>query len=84
MGHRPMNIDTLRGVLLWSGIINYAFLILWVLVFLFARGFCHRVAGWYRVSPENFDMIQFSGILFYKTAIFFFNLIPYVALRIVG
>jgi hypothetical protein len=79
-----MNIETLRGLLLWSGIINYGFLILWILVHLFARGLFHRAAGWYRVSAENFDAIQFSGIVLYKMAIFFFNLIPYVALRIVA
>ncbi len=79
-----MNIETLRGLLLWSGIINYGFLILWVFLHLFARGLFHRIAGWYRVSPETFDAIQFSGIVIYKMAIFFFNLIPYAALWIVA
>ena len=79
-----MSTDTLRGLLLWSGIINYGFLILWVLLYLFAPGLMHWVARFYRLSPETNDTIQFSGIVFYKTAIFFFNLIPYVALRIVG
>jgi hypothetical protein len=79
-----MNIETLRGLLLWSGIINYGFLILWVFLHLFARGLCHRIAGWYRLPAESFDTIQFSGIVLYKMAIFFFNLIPYVALRIVA
>jgi hypothetical protein len=79
-----MSADTLRGMLLWSGIINYGFLILWVVLYLFAPGLMRWVARFYRMSPETFDTIQFSGILFYKMAIFFFNLIPYVALRIVG
>jgi hypothetical protein len=81
---RPMTIDTLRGVLLWSGIINYGILIWWVLLYLFARGLFHRIAKLYRVPAETFDVIQFSGIVIYKLAIFFFNFVPYLALRIVA
>ena len=77
-----MTVDVVRGVLLWSGIINYGILIFWILLYLFARGLLHRLARWYRLSPEQFDLIQFSGIVLYKLAIFFFNLVPYVALRI--
>ncbi len=80
-----MTIETLRGLLLWSGIINYGFLALWALLYLFVPGpLLRKIAGWYRVSPETFDAIQFSGILLYKMGIFFFNLIPYVALRIIA
>ena len=79
-----MTVDTVRGVLLWSGIINYGFLILWVFLYFFARRWLHGLARWYRLSPENFDLVQFSGIVLYKCAIFFFNFIPYVALRMVG
>jgi hypothetical protein len=31
-----MNIEQVRGMLLWSAIINYAFLALWGLLYLFA------------------------------------------------
>ena len=79
-----MSIDTVRSALLWSGIINYGILILWVLLVLFARGLIHRIARWYGLSAGHCDLIQFSGITLYKLLIFFFNLVPYVALRIVG
>jgi hypothetical protein len=79
-----MSIDTLRSFLLWCGIINYGFLILWIGLYLFAPRLLHWVSRLYRLSPETCDSIQFTGIVFYKTAIFFFNLIPYVALRIVA
>ncbi len=79
-----MTVDLVRGVLLWSGIINYGILILWVLVILIARKPYHRLAGWLGISAENFDLIQFSGIMIYKLAIFFFNFIPYLALWIVA
>jgi hypothetical protein len=79
-----MTIDTVRSALLWSGIINYGILILWVLIVIIVRSPMHRVARWYGVSAENFDLIQFGGITLYKTAIIMFFLVPYVALRIVG
>ena len=79
-----MTIETVRGLLLWSGIINYGFLLFWVFLYQFARGPFRWIARWYRVSDENFDLIQVSGIVIYKLGIFFFNLIPYVVLRMIA
>ena len=41
-----------------------------------ARGWMHRVARWYRLSPEQFDAFQFGGILLYKMGIWMFFIIP--------
>ena len=79
-----MTIETLRNLFLWSGIINYGLLILWIGLYLFARGPFRWLAALYRVPVETFDTIQFSGIVLYKLAIWFFNIIPYLALRIVA
>jgi hypothetical protein len=79
-----MTIETLRGLLLWSGIINYGFLILWIGGYLLAPGLVRRLAAFYRLPAETFDAIQFSGIVLYKMAIWFFNIIPYIALRIIA
>ena len=80
-----MTIDLVRDVLLWCTVINYGILLLWFLVFSLAHDWMYRFHGrWFRVSPEQFDAIHYAGIAFYKIGIFLFNLIPYVALRIVG
>jgi hypothetical protein len=79
-----MTVDTFRSVLLWSGLINYGLLILWVLATLVGRRFYHWIAGKFGLSAEHFDLVNYIGILLYKVAIFFFFLVPYVALRIVG
>jgi hypothetical protein len=79
-----MTIDTLRGMLLWSGIINYGLLIVWVLAFLLAREPLHRIARWFGLSNELSDAMNYGGMMFYKLSIFLFFLVPYVALRIVG
>jgi hypothetical protein len=79
-----MNIEQVRGMLLWSAIINYVLLALWGLLYLFARDLMSRLARWWRLSPEQFDAFQFGGNLLYKMGIWMFFIIPCVALYLVG
>jgi hypothetical protein len=37
-----MTVEQVRGMLLWSAIINYGFLILWAGLYLLARGLLNR------------------------------------------
>jgi hypothetical protein len=43
----------------------------------------HLWGKWFRLTAEQFDAINFAGIALYKLGILLFNLVPYVALRIV-
>jgi hypothetical protein len=79
-----MSIATVRGVLLWGAVINYALLASWGLLTLLARDRIRRKAPWFGVPAETFDAINYAGILFYKVSIFLFYLVPYIALRIVA
>ena len=79
-----MSVETVRQVLLWCGVINYGLLILWVLIFLLARDGLHRLGRWFRLSAEQFDAIQYAGMVLYKLGILLFNLVPFIALRIAG
>jgi hypothetical protein len=79
-----MNVETLRDALLWSGIINYAMLLLWAALVLLAPGFIRWHGRLFRLSAEQFDAIQYRGMLLYKLGILLFNLVPYIALRIVA
>jgi hypothetical protein len=38
----------------------------------------------YKISEERFDAVNYAGLALYKGAVFVFNLVPYLALRIVG
>ncbi len=79
-----MDIRTLRNVFLWCSIINYGLLLWWWLYFLLAHDWMHRFASaWFYLPAERFDAINFAGILFYKTAIILFNIVPCIALYIV-
>jgi hypothetical protein len=82
-GGGVMSIEVVRGVLLWSAAINYGLLVFWATLFLFARDWSHRVGRWYRMSSEQMDVIQIAAMSLYKIGILLFNLVPYIALRIV-
>jgi hypothetical protein len=82
-GGSTMSLEQVRGMLLWSAIINYVFLALWGLLYLFARGLMYRISRWWRLTPEQFDAFQFGGILLYKMGIWMFFIIPCIALYIV-
>ena len=80
-----MSIETARDALLWCAVINYGVLLLWFLVFRAAHDRLHRFHGrWFRLSAEQFDAIHYGAMAVYKVGVLLINLVPYVALRIVG
>lgn len=80
-----MTLEMIRGALLWCAAINYGLLLLWFLFFLLAHDWLHRLHGrWFRLSVEQFDALHYAGMAFYKIGILLLNLVPYVALRLVG
>jgi hypothetical protein len=67
-----------RGHQLWV-------LLVWFLFFILARDFMHRLHGrWFQLSRQQFDIIHYSGMGIFKLGIILLNLVPYIALRIVG
>jgi hypothetical protein len=80
-----MDIKIVRKTLLWCAVINCGVLLWWGLYFTLAHDWMHRFAGaWFNVTVAQFDAINFAGILFYKIAIILFNVVPCIALYIVG
>lgn len=80
-----MDIEVVRGALLWCAIINFLILLLWAGMFILARDWMYRFHGrWVRLSGEQYDMIHFSGMALYKIAIILFNLVPWIALHLAG
>jgi hypothetical protein len=75
----------LRDVLLWCAVINYGILLVWFLFFILAHDWMHRLHGrWFRLSVEQFDALHYAGMGIFKLGIILLNLVPYIALRIVG
>jgi hypothetical protein len=80
-----MSIEMARNALLWCTVLNYGLLVVWFLLYALAHEWLYRLWGrWFRLTAEQLDTINFAGIVLYKVGILLFNLVPYVALRIVG
>lgn len=80
-----MTIEILRNVLAWCTVINFGLLLWWFMFFALAHDWLYRLhSKWFKLSEEKFDAIHYAGMAFFKICIFVFNLVPYLALRIVG
>ena len=80
-----MSMTVTRTVLLWCTVLNYGILLMWFLLFVFARDWMQRLHGrWFRLSSEQFDTLHYAGIAIFKIGILLFNLVPLIALCIVG
>ena len=78
-------MDPLLDFFLWSSIINFGLLMFSFLAFTLGRDFIYRIhSKLYDIEKSQFYAIIYSGMMFYKTCIFFFNVIPYIVLRIIG
>lgn len=80
-----MALETIRGILGWSSVINLGLLCWWLIFFIFAHGWLFRLHNrWFRLNLETFDSIHYIGIAFYKIAILIVNIVPYLAICIIS
>ncbi len=80
-----MDLSTLRDVLLWSLVVNYAILLVWFLVFSRAHDAVYRLhSRWFRLSRESFDALNYGGMAVYKIGVLLLNVAPLLALLISG
>ena len=80
-----MTIELIRNALGWCALINMGLLLWWFLFFILAHDWMYRFHGkWFNLSVERFDAIHYTGMLLFKIGLLLFNLIPYLALRIVA
>lgn len=71
----------IKHLLLWTVALNYALLLLWSGVFIFAHDWMYRLhARWFRFSTEVFDALNWAGLAVYKLGIILFNLTPLLAI----
>ena len=76
-----MTINEIKEALLWCVGINYALLIVWAGVFVYAHDWMYRIhTRWFKLSVETFDAMNLAGITIYKLGIILVNLVPLVAL----
>ena len=76
-----MASDELLRLLLWCAGINYAILLVWFAVFVFAHEWLYRLhTRWFRLSRESFDALNYGGVAVYKIGNVLFFLVPAIAL----
>ena len=77
--------DSLREFLGWCTVINMGFLLIAALAVSALRDFMMSVhRRMYRLSDDDLGRAYFQYLAQYKIAVFVFNLVPYMALRVMG
>ena len=79
-----MTLEILKDFFLWCTVINFSLFLLSFIVITALKKFIFRIHGkWYDIPEENFSLIFYNFMLYYKIAIIFFNLVPFIALKII-
>ena len=80
-----MDIQALTALFMWLTIINGAMLILWSVLFMVVPDLVYRTQSkWFPISRDNFNIIMYSFLALFKTIVLAFNVVPYLALLIIG
>ena len=80
-----MDIQTLTMFFIWCTIINGALLILWSIMYLLVSDFVYRMHSKYFPMPrETFNVVFYSFLGLFKMIFLVFNVVPCVALLIIG
>ncbi len=80
-----MDMQTLETFFMWCTVINGGLLIYSTIGLTFAPNWIYKVQSrWYPISREAFNVIIYSFLGLYKLFFITFNLVPYIALRIMG
>jgi len=76
-----MTMNEIKETLLWCVVINYALLLIWAGIFIYAHDWMYRIhTRWFKLSLETFDAMNLAGITIYKLGIILLNLAPLAAL----
>jgi hypothetical protein len=77
--------NDIKHVLLWCVGLNYAILLIWSGVFVFAHDWMYRIhTRWFKLPRETFDAMHYAGLAVYKIGIILLNLVPLVALCLIS
>jgi hypothetical protein len=80
-----MDFQTLTSFFMWCTILNGALLILWSTLLLFAPDLVYRTQRKFiPITRETFDMFIYGFLGLFKIVFIVFNLVPFLALLIVG
>jgi len=79
------SIEMLRDFFGWCSVINIGLLVVSSLMLMFMRGWITKIqAKMFGVRETDLSRIYINFLGNYKLLIFVFNLVPYIALRIIS
>ena len=80
-----MGIETIRAFFMWCTILNGALLVISFLICASAGDWVYQMhSKWFSISRDTFNVALYAFLGVFKTLFFVFNVIPYVALLILG
>ena len=80
-----MTIELLTTFFMWCTIINSGLLLFWGLMFLLLPGVIYRTQSkFFPGSPEQFKTFFYGFLGVFKIVVIVFNLVPWLALLIIG
>ena len=80
-----MDIQTLTRFFMWCTIINGALLVFWTIMCILVPNLVYRTQSlWFPIPRETFNVVIYSFLGLFKIVFLAFNVVPYVALLIVG
>ena len=69
---------------MWCTIINSGLLMFWAVIFMSAPDLVYRIQSkFFPISRENFEVVLYSLLGFFKMLVIVFNLVPWLALLII-
>lgn len=80
-----MDIQTLTTFFMWCTIINGGLLLLWTVFCVLTPELVYRTQKmWFPIPRDTFDVLIYSFLGLFKIIYLIFNVVPYIALLIVG
>ncbi len=78
-----MTREEIRKILGWCSVINIGLFIASTVGMRLMHDAGYQLFGQgFGLSAESFDALQFEGLIIYKICILVFNVVPYIAMRI--
>jgi len=80
-----MDIQTLTTFFMWCTVMNGALLVLWTTMCILVPDLVYRTQSkWFPIPRETFNVVIYAFLGLFKIVFLLFNVVPYVALLIVG
>ena len=80
-----MDVQTITTFFMWCTIINGSILIMWSILFVFFPDWIYDMQSkWFPIPRDTYNVAIYSFLGLFKVFFIVFNIVPYVALLIIG